>query len=227
MKKSATVDDISRRMKWCLVFKLRFVWMLKVTQLWRFVQPCIACATLYLMYTKLRALDTSIIHLTGFLYNTNEGTGVSPNFIDTASSLPCSQQLTTFPSPEIEKSSSLQPISYIITIYIHFFQVVSFLQIFFPKIHMKFSYPPYLSHALKLGAYHFNYAFTELSFLVSGSCGIQTFLCLNWQKEAVDTVSAFKTHRLKKALETVPKHRAHSIASTRENNYRPWRILHR
>ena len=124
-----------------LFLKLHFVWVLRFGQLWRVVQPCFASATLRLMYTKLRALDTSIIRLIGCLYNTNKGTGISPNFIDTASSLPRSQQLTTFPSPEIEKSSSLHPISYIILIYVYFFQIVSFLQIFLPKIRMKFSSP--------------------------------------------------------------------------------------
>ena len=37
--------------------KLQFLRVFKVAQLWRVVQPSVACATLCLMYTKLKALD--------------------------------------------------------------------------------------------------------------------------------------------------------------------------
>ena len=125
-----------------LLLTLRFVWVLEVTQLWTVVQPCFVSTTLCLMYTKLRALDTSIIRLIGCLYNTKKGTGISPNFIDTASFITVFTTAENFSPSEREKSSSLQPISNIIPIYIYFFQVASCLQIFLPKIRMKFLPPP-------------------------------------------------------------------------------------
>ena len=172
-----------------LFLKLHFVWVLKVTQLWRVVRPCIASDTVCLIYTKRRASDTSALRLIAFLYYKIKRTRIPPNFVDTESSLSCSQQLTAFPYPELEKSTSLQSISYIyiyiIPIYAQFFQVVSFLQIFILKIHMKFYSDTHTCHTLcnwvivtSITYYHFNYVLTELGFLVSDSCGFQIFfLC--------------------------------------------------
>jgi len=79
---------------------------------------CIASANVCLMYTTFRAVDKSTLRLIRFPYRTNKDNGISSNFIDTASSLPCSQQVTPIFYPEIEKPISLKPISYIIPIYI-------------------------------------------------------------------------------------------------------------
>ena len=107
-----------------LFLKLHFVWVLKVTQLWRVVRPCIASDTVCLIYTKRRASDTSALRLIAFLYYKIKRTRIPPNFIDTESSLSCSQQLTAFPYPELEKSTSLQSISYIYIYYSHLCSVL-------------------------------------------------------------------------------------------------------